>query len=124
MIDQILKLLIDFEDRLKFIDLEEDDPIKCAQLFIDVCLKALTKLKNSIFKHKFKTQTKEIRFFKEVKPKFLSLLIYNLKVFKIESHKPNGCNKIRRKYLLNELDKIKHYFDRHLCQNHQGAVFL
>lgn len=114
MIEQISKLLIDFEDQLKFIDLEQDDPIKCAQLSIDVCLKALDKLKNSILKHKFKTQAEEIRFFKVVKPKFFSPLIYHLKIFKIESHKPNGSNKIRRKYLLNELDKLKHYFDSNL----------
>lgn len=114
MIEQVSKLLIDFEDQLKFIDLEQDDPIKCAQLSIDVCLKALDKLKISILKHKFKTQAEEIRFFKVVKPKFLSPLIYHLKIFKIESHKPNGSNKIRRKYLLNELDKLKHYFDSNL----------
>jgi len=37
-----------------------------------------------------------------------------LKVFKIESRKPNGGDKIRKKYLLNELDKLKHYFDSNL----------
>lgn len=108
------KLLSELEDQLKFIDLEEDDPIKCAQLSIDVCLKAVEKLKNIILKHKFKSQGEEIRFFKVVKPKFLLPLIYHLKVYKIESRKPNGSDKIRRKYLLNELDKLKHYFDSNL----------
>lgn len=114
MNEQLDKLLTEIEDQLKFIDLEQDDAIKCAQLSIEVCKKALGKLKSLILKHKFKSQAEEIKFFKEIKPKFLTPLIYHLKVFKIESRKPNGSDKIRRKYLLNELDKLKHYFDSNL----------
>jgi hypothetical protein len=114
MTEQVNKLLIDLDDQLKFIDLEHDDVIKSSQLCIDVCLKALGKLRNIIHKHKFRTQNEEIKFFKETKPKFLSPLIYHLKVFKIESRKPNGGDKIRKKYLLNELEKLKHYFDSNL----------
>lgn len=114
MNEQLTKLLIELDDQLKFIDLEQDDPIKCAQLSIDVCRKAVEKLKNIILKHKFKNQNEEIKFFKETKPKFFAPLIYHLKVYKIESRRPNGSDKIRRKYLLNELDKLKHYFDSNL----------
>jgi len=114
MLETVARLLNDLEDQLKFIDLEQDDPIKCAQLSIDVSLKAVEKLKNILLKHKFKSQGEEIRFFKETKPKFLAPLIYHLKVYKIESRKPNGSDKIRRKYLVNELDRLKHYFDSNL----------
>lgn len=114
MNESVNKLLIELGDQLKFIDLEEDDPIKCSQLSIEVCLKAVNKLKNLILKHKFKNQNEEIKFFKETKPKFLVPLIYHLKIYKIESRKPNGSNEIRRKFLLNELDKLKHYFDSNL----------
>ena len=84
MIESVSNLLLQLEDQLKFIDLEQDDPIKCAQLSIDVCLKASAKLKSIILKHKFKNQNEEIKFFKETKPKFLAPLIYHLKVYKIE----------------------------------------
>lgn len=114
MNEQLTKLLIELEDQLKFIDLEQDDPIKSAQLCIDICLRALNKLKSFIQRYKFRNQNDEIKFFKEIKPKFLSPLVYYLKVYKIESRKPNGSDKIRRKYLLNELDKLKHYFDSNL----------
>ncbi len=114
MNESLNKLLTELGDQLKFIDLEEDDPIKCAQLSIDVSRKAVEILKNIILKYKFKSQGEEIKFFKETKPKFLAPLIYHLKVYKIESRKPNGSDKIRRKYLLNELDKLKHYFDSNL----------
>lgn len=114
MMDNIQKLRGDLDDQLKFIDLEQDDALKCAQLSIDVCLKGLERLKAIILKYKFKNNSEEIRFFKELKPKFLAPLIYHLKVFKIESRKPNGGDKIKKRYLLNELDKLKHYFDSNL----------
>jgi hypothetical protein len=114
VIDNTSKLLAELEDQLTFIDLEQDDPLKSSQLSIEVCLNAVGKLKSIILKHKFKSQGEEIKFFKTVKPKFLSPLIYHLKIFKIESRKPNGSDKIRKKYLLNELDKLKHYFDSNL----------
>jgi hypothetical protein len=112
--EKITKYLIELEDQLKFITLENDDSLKCAQISIEVCLKALSKLKALIPKYRFKTQGEEIKFFKEIKPKFLSPLIYHLKVYKIESRKPNGGDKIIRKYLHNELDKLKRYFDSNL----------
>lgn len=114
MIENIQKLLLALDEQLKFIDLEQDDPIKRAELSIDICLKATNKLKTIILKHKFKNQTEEIKFFKETKPKFLAPLIYHSKIYKIEARKPNGSNEIRRKYLLHELDKLKHYFDGNL----------
>jgi RteC protein len=114
VIDSTSGLLNQLEDQLKFIDLEQDDAIKCSELSIDVCRKAVVKLKGIILKHKFKNQNEEIKFFKETKPKFLAPLIYHLKIYKIESRKPNGSNEIRRKYLLHELDKLKHYFDSNL----------
>lgn len=114
MTDQFYKLLADLEDQLKFIDLEIDESIKCAQLSIDICRKALNKLKTLILKNKFRNENEEIKFFKETKPKFLAPLIYHLKVYKIESRKPNGSSEIRKKYLLHELEKLKHYFDSNL----------
>lgn len=114
MTEQTHRLLIELDDQLKFISLEQDNSLKCAELSISVCLKAIEKLKSIILKHRFKSQLEEIRFFKTIKPKFLSPLIYHLKIFKIESRKPNGSGKIRRKYLHNELDKLKHYFDSNL----------
>ena len=48
MIDSVSSLLNQLEDQLKFIDLEQDDAIKCAQLSIDVSRKAVEKLKNII----------------------------------------------------------------------------
>lgn len=114
MTETAYTLLNDLNNQLKFIDLEEDDAIKCAELSIDVCRKALNKLKTLLIKHKFRAQNEEIKFFKETKPKFLAPLIYHLKIYKIESRKPNGSNEIRKKYLLHELEKLKHYFDTNL----------
>jgi hypothetical protein len=73
-----------------------------------------TVLKTIILKHKFKNQIEEIKFFKKSKPRFLSRLIYHNAVYNIETHKPHGGEKVLRKYLNNELQKLKQYFDDNL----------
>ncbi len=71
-------------------------------------------MQNFVSKHKFKNQTEEIKYFKSQKPKLLSKLIYFGKVYHIENNKPQGTYKSKRKYLLNELDKINRYFDNNI----------
>ena len=56
----------------------------------------------------------EIDFFKNIKPKFTSLYIYHNAIFKIETKMPHGGEKITKKYLNNELKKLKRFFDNNL----------
>ena len=49
----------------------------------------------------------EIDFFKNIKPKFTSKLIYYNAIYKIESKKPHGGERVLKKYLNNELEKLK-----------------
>lgn len=44
----------------------------------------------------------------------MSKLIYHNRVFNIETNKPYGGEEVLRKYLLNELDKLKRFFDSNL----------
>lgn len=108
------KLLTEMEEQLKFISLETDNPLTCAELSIQVCQKTLTNVKTFVSKYKFKSVAEEIHFFKEIKPQFCSKLFYHISIYNIETRKPNGGFKVIRKYLLNELDKLKHYFDANL----------
>lgn len=107
-------LLSDLNEQLNFTDLEIDDPIKRCENAIDITLKSLQKLKILFEKEKNKSHEQEIDFFKNVKPKFTSKLIYYNAIFKIESKKPHGGERILKKYLNNELDKLKRYFDSNL----------
>lgn len=104
----------ELEETLKTIDLEEDNLPKKSELSVEAILQSIDQLRESVLKHTFNSQTEEITFFKETKPKFVSLLIYHINVFNIETNKPNGGIKVKRKYYQNELDKLKRYFDNNL----------
>lgn len=107
-------LQVELDSQLQFIRLETGDSIKAAELSIKVLLSVIDKLKKFTLKYKFKNEAEEIHFFKHLKPQFISKLIYHNKVFNIETKKPHGGEKVIRKYLNNELDKLKRYFDSNL----------
>ena len=62
----------------------------------------------------FKSEQEEILFFKEIKPQFTSKLIYFNRIYKIEMKRPNGGNRVLKKYYQNELLKLKAFFDNEL----------
>lgn len=114
MNDQCKTLLSELEEQLKFISLETDNPITSAEISIQVSRKILVNLKAFIVRYKFKSTAEEIKFFKEHKPAFHSKLIYHLLVYNIETKRPSGGQKVIKRYLQNELDKLKRYFDSNL----------
>ncbi|PVD53602.1 tetracycline regulation of excision, RteC [Terrimonas sp.] len=107
-------LLNDLNSQLQFIRLETEDAIKAAELSLKVLLSVIDKLKRFTIKYKFKNEAEEIYFFKYQKPLFISKLIYHNRVLNIETKKPYGGEKVTRKYLNNELDKLKRFFDNNL----------
>ena len=111
---KILTLLIGLNEQLNFIDLEVDNQIKKCEKAIEVILASIANLKKIVSKNNFKSDTEEIQFFKELKPQFTSKLIYFNMVYKIEMKRPNGGNRIVKKYFNNELQKLKAFFDNEL----------
>ncbi|VXC05445.1 conserved hypothetical protein [Flavobacterium sp. 9AF] len=111
---KITKLITDLTDQLNFIDLEIDNLLIRCENAIDIILKTINNLKLIVSKYKFKTETEEIHFFKEIKPQFTSKLIYFNMIYKIEMKRPNGGNRILKKYYNNELLKLKSFFDNEL----------
>ena len=107
-------LLNQLNEQLNFVDLEIDNQIKKCEEAITIILKSINELKKTTTKTNFKTQSEEIQFFKEIKPQFTSKLIYFNRVYKIEMKKPNGGNRILKKYYNNELLKLKAFFDNEL----------
>lgn len=110
----IEKELLKLENGLKNIDIEEDDILKKSEQSINVCLNSIKTLKQIITLHKFKTEKEQVLIFKEIKPQFVSRLIYHVNVYNIETNRPNGSILIKRKYLNTELNKLKNYFDDNL----------
>lgn len=120
-------LITTLNEQLNFLDLEVTDAIKHSEKAIEMIVKSLENLKALIVKSKFRTQTEEVIFFKEIKPQVFSKLIFYTKVLKIETKRPKGTDRSQRKYLLNELDKLNHFFDNNLdfYQYYRtGAIFL
>ncbi|MCB6097357.1 RteC domain-containing protein [Flavobacterium psychrophilum] len=114
MNQKIINLQTDLNEQLNFIDLEIDNEIKRCEKAIEITLKAKENLKNVVIKSQFKSQDEEIYFFKEIKPQFTSKIIYYNSILKIEMKKPNGGNRILKKYYNNELIKLKSFFDNEL----------
>ena len=72
-------------------------------------LQFLFRLKAFVTNYKFLDKADEINFFKNIKPKFLSKLIYYRNAFEIQSHLPFGSAADKKKFLLKELNKISQY---------------
>ena len=102
------QLFHDLEDKLRMIDLEEDQILKKSEQSFQASLQAINQLRKALVNDPLSSQIDEIYFFKEIKPKFVSKLIYHLSVFNIETNKPNGGIKVKRKYYQIQLLLITH----------------
>lgn len=102
------------DSELKQIDNETPDILKKSELSILCINTCLKKLKEYICNNPFTSQEDEILFFKEIKPSVYSKLIYSVKIFNIESKRPNGSDISQKKYLLNELNKLEKFFSENL----------
>jgi hypothetical protein len=109
-----MKLHSELEEQLNFITLETEDSINRAELSIEVINACVKKLKAFIIKYKFKSQSEEIHFFKKLKPSIYSKLIYHNTIFNIEAKMPSGGGESTKKYISDELDKIKQFFHQNL----------
>ena len=75
-------------------------------------LKSISELKQSMVDYNFKDDKEEIHFFKNVKPKFVSQLIYYAEMRNIEIDKPLGRFKTYRRYLKGHLKSLNQFFAR------------
>ena len=73
---KINQLLSDLNEQLNFIDLEIDNTLFRCEKAIEITLKSIQKLKVLFLKENLNSVEKEIDFFKNIKPKFTSKLIY------------------------------------------------
>lgn len=104
-------LISQLEHRLIVIHLETENQILCAELAIKSIVIVLEKLKKFFMKYKLLNKKEEIEFFRNIKPKFASKLIYYNEIYTIETNKPLGSQKTIRKYYKAELLKLKVFFD-------------
>jgi hypothetical protein len=114
MFSYINKLRAKLFANLKLIEAEKNSILKQSEQSIQLINLTLLEIKKYLRKNKFPSRSEEILFFKEIKPSIYSKLIYFVKIFNIESKRPNGSDKSQKKYLLNELNKLEKYFSDNL----------
>jgi len=113
MIGSLKQRLITLESDLKKIDQEEIHALAKAKrslIHIKECCKELSLMS---LKNEFKDKKEEIEFFKELKLSFYSKLYYFTDIINLESQRPNGSDKVKRKFLKEHLYKISEHFNLH-----------
>ncbi len=112
--EYIQNIINGLENDLNNIGNEEENMLKTAEKSIYRAKEYLRQTREYILKYTFPTVEEEIMFFKELKPRITSQLIYFVKVFNIESKMPTGSLDTRRRYLTNELDRLSKFFNENL----------
>lgn len=104
------QLLEQTETQLKLIHLEETAALEYSSRAIAILMPALDRLKEFTIKYQFEDTRHEIEFFKQLKPKLVSRMIYYNEIYNLEAARPFGSLKERRRYYDSELQKLKDFF--------------
>ena len=108
------KIIADLDEKLVELKSARYHILVQSEKAVAFCNLALIQMRDLVIKNGFENQQDEIEFFKKVKPKVYSQLIYHNQIFKIESKLPNSSDKVQRKFLVGELDKIQIFLNDNL----------
>ena len=101
----------DEREVLEQIDSSDQSMVAQRKARVETTSNYLTVLKEKVLGYSFSSRDEEVLFFKEIKPKFSSLLIFYSNVERIEMDKPEGGVAHLKGYYENELKAIKRFFD-------------
>lgn len=73
----------------------------------------LSELRTYILSYTFRDETEEVRFFKEIKPLYVSEWMYYKELFQIEAHKPSGDASLMIAYYKESLQSIHAALTQH-----------
>lgn len=116
---------LDFD--LNLLESSSEDVLFIAEEGIKITRKALKQLRAKVISNNFNSVKEEIEFFKFIKPKVYSKLIYYVKLFCLESKKPKGSIKSKVKYFNEQVNKLQLYFQDNLDFYHyyrRGATMF
>jgi hypothetical protein len=105
------RLYEDLNGALGSLRLEEKQLIKRLEQSVHVCIQHFTRLRDFYKEHEPASKEEKIRFFKEVKPKFKSLLIFHQALLRIESRRIIGNKEALSNYYLDEVKVLAHFFE-------------
>ncbi len=101
-----ISLYDEMELSLSEINFKDTDYLQVSRISLIIILNSISKLKAFVLDGEFISKEEEINFFKHLKPKFYSKLIYHQKVISIQSHLPLAPLNGLKNYYLDELRKI------------------
>jgi len=100
----------DFKGKLSALEAQDlDIYIKTEEIAI-ICNQILVELQDLVLNQCFNCEADEIEFFKCLKPKVVSKLIYYIEYFNIQYKLPKGLKKHQIKYLNEQIIKLQKYF--------------
>ena len=97
---------------IRIIKSDERNVLKRVHVIARMLDELMGRLKTFIVGYPFLDDDEEILFFKEIKPRFYSHLLYYAQVYDIEMGKPMGSLELQSAYLNKELDSISRYVER------------
>ncbi|MFI5163335.1 MAG: RteC domain-containing protein [Sphingobacteriales bacterium] len=105
------RFLAALENQLTEISLNNEPLTEQYKASVQVCKKAMTKLKNYVSSYAFQSVDEEVHFFKDIKPRFYSKYIYFINVHNFLLQKPTGSETIQQDYIQMHLNELKTFFD-------------
>lgn len=109
-----IAMLEEMERELEDVHILQEGPLSYSEHAIAIVKEKIQRLRNHFMENTFAQKKDEIEFFKLLKPKFTSQLIYYNEVFNIETNKPSINGKPLRRYYRMELEKIERFFDENI----------
>ncbi len=109
--EQFVLLLKEIEEALHNIEKSEICIQDKAQDATSILMDAFTRMKAFAFKYKFRSESEEIFFFKEIKPKVFYNQIYYCKVYDIEMNRPLAMEDMQIDYLKLELNRVNNFLN-------------
>lgn len=111
--DTTRKMWEDLQGQIRELEKEQLSPMCLSKRSLIAANQAMQELKDWLKNYSFNSPREEIGFFKVIKPKFSALIIYHSEVLRIETYRPLGKDKLVKKYLRREIDRIKEYAEQH-----------
>ena len=112
MVKFTASLIAKMTEELSEISSQSGNTLQKAERSYQYVQRAIQNLKIFILDYSFRDQAEEIKFFKEIKPQFLSELIYYKELYYIESGKPFADQEVIISYYRQHIDRIRMFFER------------
>lgn len=113
LLDQIAEHWNILEHQLHLLQREKKNNLEYAQFALMETDESIRQIKKLVIVHDFDCWENEIRFFKDLKPLFISRYIYYSKITTLLSSLPASGAKFRKKILESEFEKLQYFFLEH-----------